>query len=101
MKCKSPKLILGIILLVIAVIVWLTNPTSYWIAIALAAIGLILIISGSSKEEVVEPTSKEEVVEPTKKEEIPAVPTEKVVESVETPVPTEENTEEVKEEKKF
>jgi len=92
MKYKSPKLILGIILLVIAVIVWLTNPTSYWIAIALAAIGLILIISGSPKEEV---------VEPTKKEEIPAVPTEKVVEPVETPAPTEENAEEVKEEKKF
>lgn len=48
MKNKSSKLILGIILLLIAIVVWLTNLTSYWVSIALAAIGLILIISDSS-----------------------------------------------------
>ncbi len=107
MKNKSPKLILGIILLVIAIIVWLTNLTSYWIAIALAAIGLILIISRSSdnviKEETPvvkteEPREEEEIVEPVMEEEIPATPTEEVVEPIETPAPVEESEKETEEE---
>jgi len=103
MKCKSPKLILGIILLVIAIIVWLTNLTSYWIAIALAAIGLILIISRSPDTEkpiepVVEtPAPVEEPVEPVV--ETPAPVEEPVEPVVETPAPAEEP-EEVKEEEK-
>ena len=88
MKCKSPKLILGIILLVIAIIVWLINLTSYWIAIALAAVGLILIISRSSVDAV----SKKET--PVVKTEEPSV--EEVVEPVveENPTPQEDVVEE-------
>ena len=95
MENKSPRLIVGIVLLIIAVIVWLTNITSYWIAIAIAAIGLILIISRSSdsankKEtpvvETEEPSTVEEEVEPV----------------AETPAPVEEEVEEeAEEDKKF
>jgi len=89
-KDKSPKLIIGIILLVIAVVVWLTNLTSYWIAISFSAIGLILIISRSSDTVDKEtPAPVEEVVEPI---ETPA-PVEEVVEPIETPAPAEENEE--------
>ena len=87
MKFKSPKLILGIILLVVAIVVWLTNLTSYWIAIALAAIGLILIISRHSDTPI--------------KKETPA-PAEEPVEPVaETPAPAEEPEEEKPEEENF
>ncbi len=99
MKYKSPKLILGIILLVIAIIVWLINPTSYWIAIALAAIGLILIISRSSDNVSKEETSVEEPVEPVVETPAPVEETEEPV--VETPAPVEETEEEVKKETNF
>lgn len=73
MKNKSSKLIFGIVLLIIAVIVLLANLVSYWIAIALAAIGLILIISRSSESvekkespvsEPEELLTEEEIIDP-------------------------------------
>ena len=91
MKCKSPKLILGIILLVIAIIVWLTNLTSYWIAIALAAIGLILIISRSSDNPIKKETLVEEPVEEPVVE-IPAPEEEPEEEEPEEEEPEEEKT---------
>ncbi|MCF7907104.1 hypothetical protein K9K85_02375 [Patescibacteria group bacterium] len=88
MKNKSSKLILGIVLLVIAIVVWLTDLTSYWVSIALAAIGLILIISDSSSPSFEE---KKEAPLETKEEEL--IEKENVMESS----PDEEGSEEVEE----
>jgi len=105
MENKSPKLIIGIILLIIAVIVQLTNITSYWMAIAIAAIGLILIISRSSDSANKKETPVVETEEPSIVEE--------VAEPAEVPAPIEEDNDEediveedkeevgIEEEKKF
>ncbi|OQX71394.1 hypothetical protein B6D52_01630 [Candidatus Parcubacteria bacterium 4484_255] len=95
MKFKSPKLILGIILLIVAVVVLCVNPASYWIAIALVAVGLIFIISCLSKEKIAEPVEKKETLDTS---------AEKVVEPVEHEQAselTEENAKEPEEEKKI
>ncbi len=85
MKNKSTKLILGIIFLLVAVIILIANIVSYWIAIAIAAIGLILIISNFS--------DNVEGEAPVSKTEEPSV-AEKIVEPAETSAPAEEETKE-------
>ncbi|MDA2922617.1 hypothetical protein MYX07_05135 [Patescibacteria group bacterium AH-259-L07] len=44
MAGKSVKLIVGIVLLVVAILLYLFGGLSYWLAIAVVAIGLIFVI---------------------------------------------------------
>jgi len=51
MKGKGTKLIIGIIFLIVAVVLYLLNVLNSWLCLALAIIGLILIVLSFGEKE--------------------------------------------------
>jgi hypothetical protein len=51
MKGKGVKLIIGIIFLIVAVVLYLLNVLNSWLCLALAIIGLILIVLSFGEKE--------------------------------------------------
>lgn len=84
MTGKSIKLIIGVVLFVIAILLYLFSGLSYWLAIAVAAIGLIFIILSFLGKEKLPAVTSHEVAEPTEaahsKEGATSVPEESAVE---------------------
>jgi flagellar biosynthesis component FlhA len=70
MKGKGIKLIIGIVLLIVAIVLYLLATLNSWLCLAVGVLGLIFIVLSFSKEEKKESAGPSLSSSPEEKEEI-------------------------------